>query len=171
MRRIIEEVPQIEEAIVRDSAVNAIIQIVQTRDVAAELDCVAAHHFRGNVFEAVRPLIENATYIRTKMLKRDATGFSNPIDFAAAGIRKISAVTFFKPTGSSSGQFLVFDNTQDLFVVTDFNGAGISQPYSIRDTLRVLNPTAVTTITTGADAGAFAICNGENSEVVVFRLD
>lgn len=104
-------------------------------------------------------------------LKRDGTGFSNPIDFAPAGIQKITAVTFFKPSGATSGQFLVFDNTQDLFVVTDFAGTKLSQSFSIRDSLRVLNPTAVTTITTGPDAGAFALCNAENSEVVVFRLD
>ena len=104
-------------------------------------------------------------------LKRDGSGFNTPIDFAPAGIQKITAITFFKPSSATTGQFLVFDNTQDLFVVTDFTGAKLSQTFSIRETLRVLNPTAVTAITTGPDAGAFAICNSENSEVVVFRLN
>ena len=104
-------------------------------------------------------------------LQRDGTAFSSPIDFAPAGIQKITAVTFFRSANTGAGQFLVFDNTQGLFVVTDFNGAKLSGPFSIRNALRVLNPTAVTTITTGPDAGSFAICNSENSEVVVFRLD
>jgi hypothetical protein len=116
-------------------------------------------------------VFRNGPQSQLMRLKRDGTGFSNAIDFAAAGIQKISAVTFFNPAQSGSGQFLVFDNTQDLFVTTDFAGAKLSGPFSIRNSLRVLNPTAVTAITSGPDAGAFAICNAENSEVVVFRLD
>src|SRR5204863_2704763 len=108
-------------------------------------------------------VFRNGEQNKLMRLKRDGTGFNNPIDFAPAGIQKISAVTFFNPAKSGSGQFLVFDNTQDLFVVTDFNGARLSKPLSIRDTLRVLNPTAVTTITSAPHAGAFAICNAENS--------
>ncbi|HYX30733.1 MAG TPA: hypothetical protein VE863_19510 [Pyrinomonadaceae bacterium] len=107
---------------------------------------------------------------KLRRLQRDGTDTGASIDFGLADIQKISAVTFFKPTSTGAGQFLVFDNTQDMFVVTDFNGAKLNGPFSIRDTLRVLNPTAVTAITTGPDAGAFAISNGENSEVVVFRL-
>jgi hypothetical protein len=116
-------------------------------------------------------VFRNGPQNKLMRLQRNGAGFSDPIDFAPAGIQKISAVTFFNPAKTGSGQFLVFDNTQDLFVVTDFNGASLSQPLSIRDNLRVLNPTAVTAITSGADAGAFAICNSENSEVVVFRLE
>ena len=104
-------------------------------------------------------------------INRDGTVAPVPIDFAPAGIQKITALTFFNPKHPSGGQFLVFDNTQDLFVVTDFAGMRLGQAFSIRDTLRVLNPTAATTITTGPDAGAFAISNAENSELVVFRLD
>jgi WD40 repeat protein len=104
-------------------------------------------------------------------LKRDGKGFGEAIDFKSAGIKTITAITFFKPSDGSDARFLVFDNTQDLFVVTSFSGKKLGASSSIRKTLRVLKPTAVTAITTGPEKGAFAICNGENSEVVVFRLD
>lgn len=104
------------------------------------------------------------------LLTRQGAVSRPPIDLAPAGVVRVAAVTFFNPGHPSGGQFLVFDNTQDLAVVTDFNGTKLNS-YSIKDTLRVLNPGALTTITTGTHAGAFALGNAENSEVVVFRLD
>jgi hypothetical protein len=83
---------------------------------------------------------------------------------------RIAAVTFFNPGHPSGGQFLVFDNTQGLAVITDFNGNRLDD-FSIKKAFGVLNPSAVTAITTGSDAGAFALANSENSEIVVFRLN
>jgi hypothetical protein len=42
--------------------------------------------------------------------------------------------------------------------------------FIVRDELAILSPTAVTAITTDDHAGSFAISNGENSEVIIFRL-
>lgn len=95
---------------------------------------------------------------------------SRTISFAPAGITRVTAVTPFNPAHPSGGQFLVFDNTQDLAVVTDFNGNKLSQ-FSIKEAFKVLNPSAVAAITTGPDAGAFALTNTETSEIVVFRLE
>lgn len=86
-----------------------------------------------------------------------------------AGLTRITAATFFNPAHPSGGQFLVIDGPTNTAVVTDFAGAVLDK-FSIRDTLGLLTPTAVTAITTTRDAGAFAISNGENSELVVFRL-
>jgi hypothetical protein len=93
-----------------------------------------------------------------------------PIDLAPQGIARIATVTYFNPGHPSGGQFLVFDNTQDLAVITDFNGKKLDE-FGIRKAFGVLNPSAVTAITTGSDAGAFALANSENSEIVVFRLN
>lgn len=114
-------------------------------------------------------VVFRAQQSKLSLLTRDGA-LARTIDLAPKGIKAISAVTFFNPSHASGGQFLVFDNTQDLLAVTDFNGVKMAT-FSIRDTLRVLNPTAVTTITSGLDTGAFAIANPENSEIVIFRLD
>ena len=103
-------------------------------------------------------------------LSRDGAVSRKPIDLARAGIVRIAAVTFFNPGHPSGGQFLVFDNTQGLAVITDFNGNRLDD-FGIKKAFGVLNPSAVATITTGSDAGAFALANSESSEIVVFRLD
>jgi hypothetical protein len=103
-------------------------------------------------------------------LSRQGTVSRPPIDLARQGIARIAAVTFFNPSHPSGGQFLVFDNTLDLAIVTDLGGNKLDG-FSIRKALGILNPGAVTAITTGSDAGAFALANAENSEIVVFRLN
>ena len=92
------------------------------------------------------------------------------IDLAPQGIARIAAVTYFNPGHPSGGQFLLFDNTKDLAVITDFNGKKLDE-FGIKKAFGVLNPSAVAAITTGSDAGAFALANAENSEIVVFRLN
>jgi hypothetical protein len=62
------------------------------------------------------------------------------------------------------------DRNTNIGIVTDFQGNKINK-FDIREPLQILSPTAVTAITSGPDAGAFAFANGETSEVVVFRLD
>lgn len=103
------------------------------------------------------------------VLARDGA-LSRVIDLTAAGIKRVAAVTFFNPQHPSGGQFLVIDGQDNVGLVTDFTGTKLDK-FSIRETLKLLNPVAVTAITTGPDAGAFAIANAENSEIVVFRLD
>jgi hypothetical protein len=103
-------------------------------------------------------------------LSRQGAISRKPIDLAPAGIVRIAAVTFFNPSHPSGGQFLVFDNTQDLAVITDLGGNKLDD-FSIKKAFGVLNPSALAAITTGSDAGAFALANSENSEIVVFRLN
>jgi uncharacterized protein YjiK len=108
---------------------------------------------------------------RSKLFVLTRTGaVSRVIDLAAAGVARITAVAFFNPQHPSGGQFLVIDGDLNTGFVTDFTGATLDK-FSIRDTLGLLTPSAVTAITTGPDAGALAVINGENSEIVVFRLE
>jgi hypothetical protein len=95
---------------------------------------------------------------------------SRIIDLTQAGASKITAATFFNPDDPTGGQFLVMDGNTGAAFVTDFTGATLRQ-FSVRDELGILAPTAVTAITTGYDAGSFAVTNGETSEIVVFRLN
>ncbi|HEY0319872.1 MAG TPA: hypothetical protein VGC66_02770 [Pyrinomonadaceae bacterium] len=103
------------------------------------------------------------------VLTRDGA-VSRIIDLAPAGVARITAATFFNPEHPSGGQFLVIDGAQNTAVITDFKGNKLEQ-FGVRDAFGLLTPSAVTSITTGTDAGALAIVNGENSEIVVFRMD
>jgi WD40 repeat protein len=106
---------------------------------------------------------------RLSVLSRLGT-LSRVIDLAPEGVERINAVTFFNPSHPSGGQFLVIDSTTNTGVVTDFVGTKLSK-FDVRETLQLLSPTAVASISTGPEAGAFAIANGESSEIVIFRLD
>lgn len=112
----------------------------------------------------------DATKRRKLFVLTRAGTLSRIIDLGPVGVTRISAVASFNPKHPSGGQFLVIDSTENIGVVTDFAGTKLSQ-FSVRDTLGLLTPTGVSAITSGPDAGAFAISNGENSEIVVFRLD
>lgn len=103
------------------------------------------------------------------VLARDGA-LSRIIDLTAAGVTRVAAVAFFNPQHPSGGQFLVIDGQDNMGIVTDFTGTKLDK-FSIRETLKLLNPIDVTAITSGSDAGALAIANAENSEVVVFRLN
>lgn len=99
-----------------------------------------------------------------------AGALSRTINLAPLGVGRIGTLTFFNPQHPSGGQFLLTDRNTNTGLVIDFQGNKATK-FEIRDTLQILSPTAVTAITTGPDAGAFAFANGETSEVVVFRLD
>lgn len=83
-----------------------------------------------------------------------------------ANVPKFSGFAFFDPAHQSGGRF-VFLNTNDGGLITDFNG----QPQGTfvqRDL--VIASSNISAITTGPDAGAFAILDGGNNELVIFRL-
>lgn len=61
--------------------------------------------------------------------------------------------------------------------VTDLNGDSrnanglLFGEFNSRAKLALLNPTDITAITTGPQAGAFAIIDGPAGEIVIFRLN
>lgn len=114
-------------------------------------------------------IVFSAQQTRISILTR-AGALSRTIDLAPAGVGRIGTLTFFNPQHPSGGQFLLTDRNTNIGIVIDFQGNKLNK-FDIRETLQILSPTAVTAITTGPDAGAFAFANGETSEVVVFRLD
>lgn len=95
---------------------------------------------------------------------------SRVIDLAPAGVARITAAAFFNPQHPTGGQFFVTEGDRNTAFVTDFNGAVLDK-FSVRDSFGLLSPNAATAITTGPEAGALALINGETSELVVFRLD
>ena len=66
LRRIVEEVPQVEEVVTRHAATRAVLQIEETCDFAAKLDGVISDNLGRYILEAVGPLIQDAADIRSK---------------------------------------------------------------------------------------------------------
>src|SRR4029077_3378742 len=72
VRHVIEEVPHIKEIVAWHAAAGAVLQVMQPRGLTAKLDRVPPVDFGGDVFVAVGPLIQDATDIRPKRIRRDA---------------------------------------------------------------------------------------------------
>lgn len=90
------------------------------------------------------------------------------IDLAATGLLGFGSTEFFNPAHPTGGQFLVFGNGYRA-VVTDFNGNPISE-FNFRDKLRTLGAVDLAYITNGPNAGAFAMIDPANSELIIFSL-
>ena len=77
VRRIVEEIPHVEEVVVRHAATDAFVQVKEASEFAAKLDGVRTDHFGGYVLVAVGPLIQDAADIGAKVFEINA---ANVID-------------------------------------------------------------------------------------------
>lgn len=96
------------------------------------------------------------------------------IDLSPLGISRVAGLTFFDPADQSGGKFLmIVDDATNLFqqflMVIDFNG-NLRRKVDIRKTFGLLGVSDVSTIGNGSQKGAFGLVNGEDSEIVIFRL-
>jgi hypothetical protein len=105
---------------------------------------------------------------RLRILSRTGA-LERTIDLACTGARGVSAVEFYNPAHPSGGQFLVVASSNRV-LRTDFDGNLLGELNS-RTHLGVLTPADITAITTGPQAGAFAMTDSSGGELVVFRLD
>jgi hypothetical protein len=91
------------------------------------------------------------------------------IDLAPTGLLAFTgALEFFNPAHHTGGQFLVFGDAYRA-VVADFNGNPVSE-FNYRDKLGSLQPADLAYITNGPNAGAFALIDQGNSELIIFNL-
>jgi hypothetical protein len=90
------------------------------------------------------------------------------IDISAAGLFSPAALALFDPSDPSGGRMLVGDGTRAA--VVDFNGNVLPGGFNIRDGLNLLAPADLSAITTGPQAGGFAIVDSWTNELVVFKL-
>jgi hypothetical protein len=102
-------------------------------------------------------------------LSRKGANVIRKVDLQPAGVRAVLSLAFFNPQHPTGGQFLVLDVLNHV-VITDLNGTKLGE-FEARKALNVVRSVAVSAITTGPDAGAFAITDPDNSEIVVFRMD
>ena len=68
VRRIIEEIPDVEKVVAGNTATGTVLQVKQARDVTAKLNGVTSNDFRSHVLVTVGPLIEDAANVRSKCL-------------------------------------------------------------------------------------------------------
>lgn len=89
------------------------------------------------------------------------------INIGATGLTSPSSVAYFDPTDGSGGRLLLVQALNAA--VTDLDGNAVLT-FNIREKLNLLVPVDVSAITTGPQAGALAIVDRDNSELVVFTL-
>jgi hypothetical protein len=91
------------------------------------------------------------------------------IDLKDTGIAWIDAVAYFD--AGQGGRLLVLDHpfVGEHAYVTDLDGTLLAS-FSYREQLGVIRPFELAAITTGPDAGAFALVDDYASEIVVFNL-
>ena len=74
MGRIVQEIPDIEEGIVGDTATGALLQVKQAGEFTTEFDGVASVNLCGHVLVGVSPLVESAADVRPKGVECYVTG-------------------------------------------------------------------------------------------------
>ncbi len=98
------------------------------------------------------------------------------LDLTCTGSNGVGGLAYFDDPGGGGGRFLILGSAGRVFV-TDLNGDSrnanglLFGEFNSRAKLALLNPTDITAITTGPQAGAFAIIDGPAGEIVIFRLN
>jgi hypothetical protein len=88
------------------------------------------------------------------------------IDLSSTGIARASSVAFLPMR--LPGQLLITDRDSTRGVFIGLEGQKLGE-FDFKRDLQVLRPGEVSAITTGDDAGAIAVVDTDNSELVVFR--
>lgn len=90
------------------------------------------------------------------------------IDITATGLAGPGSLAVFAPSDPSGGRMLLCGGT--AAAVVDFNGTLLPGGFDIREKLNVLGSMDISAISTGPQAGAFALLDRDNNELVVFTL-
>jgi hypothetical protein len=108
-----------------------------------------------------------------RVLSRAGTLVRN-IDLTGTGTAGVGGLDFFNSGGGD--RFIILGSAGRVFV-TNLNGDSRNSngvlfgEFNSRVKLGLLNRNDITAITTGPLAGAFAVIDGQDGEVVIFRLD
>jgi len=111
---------------------------------------------------------------RLRVLSRTGT-LVEMLDLTPTGTAGIAGVAYFQDSGGV-GRFMVLGSAGRAFI-TDLNGDSrnanglLFGEFNIRAKLGMLGRADITAITTGPQAGAFAVVDNGGGEIVIFRLD
>ena len=98
------------------------------------------------------------------------------IDFSSTGTAGIGGIEYFEDPEGGGGRFLVLGGIGRVFV-TDLDGSSrnadglLFGEFNLRVKLGLTTRNDLAAITSGPDAGAFAVVDGSGGEVVIFRLN
>jgi hypothetical protein len=97
------------------------------------------------------------------------------IDLTATGTAGIAGIAYFQDSGGNDRLMILGSAGRDF--ITDLNGNSrnanglLFGEFNIRVKLGLLSRNDITAITTGPQAGAFAVVDPSGGEIVIFRLD
>ena len=112
---------------------------------------------------------------RLRVFSRTGT-LVRTLDLTCTGSNGVGGLAYFDDPGGGGGRFMILGSAGRVFV-TDLNGdsrnAGsfLFGEFNSRAKLGLFGTTDVTAITTGPQAGAFAVVDSASGEAVVFRLN
>jgi hypothetical protein len=157
-------------AVAHERSPQAILFYEANGTLAGQADCSAA----GSPFAIayIPPGQEFALRVRetnetTLRIVNGECAVLRDLDLGGSGVTAVDGVTYFEQSGS--GRFLVVGGGK-MWVVDSGTGT-LLQSFDHLDRLDVRFVIAVSAITTGPDAGGFAVVDHFNNELVVFRLE
>lgn len=112
---------------------------------------------------------------RLRVFSRTGT-LVRTLDLTCTGTNGLAGLAYFDDPAGGGGRFM-FLGSSGRVVVTDLNGDSrntnglLLGEFNSRAKLGLLGPTDITAITTGPQAGAFAIIDSSAGEIVIFRLN
>lgn len=111
---------------------------------------------------------------RLRVVSRTGT-LVRTIDLTATGTAGVAGIAYFQDSGGSD-RLMILGSAGRAFI-TDLNGDSrnangfLFGEFNIRVKLGLLSRNDITAITTGPQAGAFAVVDSLGGEIVIFRLD
>ena len=112
---------------------------------------------------------------RLRVFSRTGT-LVRTLDLTSTGSNTVVGLSYFDDPGGGGGRFMILGTAGRVFV-TDLNGdsrnasGNLFREFNSRVKLGMVGATDITAITTGPQAGGFAITDNRSGEVVIFRFE
>jgi len=112
---------------------------------------------------------------RLRVFSRTGT-LVRTLDLTCTGSNGVAGLTYFDDPGGGGGRFMIAGSAGRVFV-TDLNGNSrnanglLFREFNVRAKFGLFGATDIAAITTGPQAGAFAMFDSNSGEFVIFRLD
>ena len=106
MWRIVEEVPNVEEAVSWHATTGAVLQVKETSDLSAKLNAVAPINLGSHILEGVSPLVKNAGEAWPKGIDGNAAGRTNTVCGKSDGSLGVGGDFIPAPSGSVRAGFV-----------------------------------------------------------------
>jgi len=112
---------------------------------------------------------------RLRVISRTTGAIVRTIDLTATGTSGVAGIAYYQDSGGAD-RLMILGSVGRAFI-TDLNGDSrnangvLFGEFNTRVRLSLLNRNDIAAITTGPQAGAFAVVDSSGGEIVIFRLD